>query len=430
MSPTIAIGQNQLNEQARWIAGMRLATDGQRLSAALLQVHGTGLAVQPQLAATETAVMSDSFTRAWAHLASGVAVSGGSISTEVGLPDLWALSKELANSQIELVAQLLARHKQATLNLLAVGLADPGMWLMDNRCPLAYHALSDPMRFAELTGFNVVSAFAARDLQSGGLGGPVEALPLWILLRDTRRNRLLIDLGGTTRVLWLPRYQDAHVPPDLVALETGPGTRLLDRLTDYLTGGTLSQDSGGRLAVQGQLVPELLERLLAECDHSAPPPCWHPYGRPVEPDLRVVMQHRGTASTGDLLCTVTHFVAGSVAQALQRYVPGAAQADQIFLCGGGQQNGLLLQALQQRLPQAPWKRLEDVGLATEALDASSIAVLTCLCLDQTPGNLPAVTGAEVSRVLGQITPGSPRNWHRLLRRAGLIAAQMPLRSAA
>jgi len=74
--------------------------------------------------------------------------------------------------------------------------------------------------------------------------------------------------------------------------------------------------------------------------------------------------------------------------------------------------------------------LEQLRIAPAALVAARAAVLGQLHLDQTPGNLPAATGAQTSRVLGRLTPGSLPAWHRLVRElAAASPSVMPLRSA-
>ena len=65
-----------------------------------------------------------------------------------------------------------------------------------------------------------------------------------------------------------------------------------------------------------------------------------------------------------------------------------------------------------------------------AASAFAAALLGLMHLDQTPGNSPSVTGVDVARVLGRLTPGSPQNHQRLLMHLGAaVPAVRPLRSA-
>jgi len=91
---------------------------------------------------------------------------------------------------------------------------------------------------------------------------------------------------------------------------------------------------------------------------------------------------------------------------------------------------LLLREVAAKFPGIPLRRAREVGVAWEAVDAAAGALLALLHLDQVPANPPEVTGAEVARVLGRLTPGSPQSWQRLLAElTGCRPAVRPLRSA-
>ena len=98
-----------------------------------------------------------------------------------------------------------------------------------------YLALCDAARLAESTGMNVVYAFPARDLALGGRGGPITAVAEWMLLRSQLRNRVLLDLGRTTRLTYLPAASTDRAETKVVSFEVGPGTAILDMLVERLT---------------------------------------------------------------------------------------------------------------------------------------------------------------------------------------------------
>jgi 1,6-anhydro-N-acetylmuramate kinase len=58
---------------------------------------------------------------------------------------------------------------------------------------------------------------------------------------------------------------------------------------------------------------------------------------------------------------------------------------------------------------------ETIGIRGETLPAACAAMLAMLHIDQTPANLPYLTGATAERVLGRLTPGNAFAWNRLLR---------------
>ena len=161
-------------------------------------------------------------------------------------------------------------------------------------------------------------------------------------------------------------------------------------------------------------------------------PRWHPHGVRPERFLTEALQMAVDRqwSIRDLLCSATHFLAETVAQAVRRRLPADAPISEMVLTGGGQQNGMLLHEIATRLPQIPPVRIAELGWDGQQLEAASVAMLALMFLDQVPANPTAVTGAEVSRVLGRITPGSPQNWQRLLQKlTGNHSVVRPLRSA-
>ena len=101
----------------------------------------------------------------------------------------------------------------------------------------------------------------------------------------------------------------------------------------------------------------------------------------------------------------------------------------IIVTGGGEQNGMLLREIARRT-EAPLCRIADLGIPSEAFESACVGILVLLYVDQVPANRTSVTRADVPRLLGRLTPGSPQNWQRLLQTcAGSGTSVRPLRSA-
>ena len=84
---------------------------------------------------------------------------------------------------------------------------------------------------------NILDAFPARDLALGGQGGPVTAVAEWILLRSQLRHRVLVDLGRTVRMSYLPAASADRAESKILSFEVGPGMALLDALAARLSEG-------------------------------------------------------------------------------------------------------------------------------------------------------------------------------------------------
>ena len=400
----------------REVIGVSVATDGTRATAVLAGIVVGGLACRSHLIVSATTNLPDEVTDRVRRL---------SADRDIAPDQLAWLSRRLAEIEIALVSEVAAVAE--TDKLLAMGVHDPGVWQLEGGTPQSWFGLSDAARLAEATGLNVIDAFPARDLAKGGFGGPIDALAQWVLLRDDRKTRVLLDLGRTSRVTYLPA--DAS---DVLAMDAGPGMALADRLTTQLTEGKHSFDPGGRLAVQGRQIAELSQALLASTYFEQALPRWHPHGVSsdwfFDESIRAALE--AGRSMNDLLCTATHLVAESVVRTLEERLPRSPPVDEYVLTGGGMKNGLLLRELTRLLSGVPCRPIAELGVAAELLDAASIAVLTHLHLDQVPATNTLITGTAAPRVLGRLTAGTPQNWQRLLSQlASKVPATMSLRSA-
>jgi anhydro-N-acetylmuramic acid kinase len=266
---------------------------------------------------------------------------------------------------------------------------------------------------AERTGLTTVSDFRARDLAVGGHGLPLSALVDYLLFRHAEENRALIHLGSAARVVYLPA---GGRPVEVIGFEAGPCSLFLDSIMQRATGGREEYDAGGKNGVQGRCLEPLLQRWLA-----------HPYlqRRPPKALLRqtfgddflaqtVQTARQLDASLHDLVCTATHFVARGITSALARFLPAERSVQRVLLSGGGVRNGFLWHLLEQQLTGIPLEKTDRHGVPSDARKAIESALLAAFTVDGVPANLPAVTGAAGSRLLGSLTPGSSANWARCL----------------
>jgi anhydro-N-acetylmuramic acid kinase len=273
--------------------------------------------------------------------------------------------------------------------------------------------LGMPAVIAERCGVTVVSDFHARDLAAGGQGTSLAALADRLLFADPTQNRLLLHLGGFARVVYLPA---AGRPGETVGFEACPCNHLLDALIRQLTGSKETHDAGGKRAVQGRCLADLLNAWLAHpALHRRPPRSLPRAAFGDEFAAAAVAQIRQMdGSLHDLLCTATHFVARGIVQAVRRFLPAGGKFDRVLLSGGGVRNGFLWQLLSQQLAGCPMARTDEVGIPAESRKAAAYGVLAALTLDGVPGSVPGATGAAGSRLLGSLTPGSSSNWARCL----------------
>jgi anhydro-N-acetylmuramic acid kinase len=78
--------------------------------------------------------------------------------------------------------------------------------------------------------------------------------------------------------------------------------------------------------------------------------------------------------------------------------------DEIYLCGGGAHNALLVDSLQTSIHAVPVHTTKKLNIDVDWVEAVAFAWLAKQTLDNKPSNLPAVTGAKGLRVLGAVYP--------------------------
>ena len=103
----------------------------------------------------------------------------------------------------------------------------------------------------------------------------------------------------------------------------------------------------------------------------------------------------------DVQATLAALTAQSVAEAL---LHAMSSVSTLIVCGGGARNTDLLRRLQQALPGVSLELSDRCGIPAEQVEAAAFAWLAQQTIHGLPGNLPEVTGAAGSRVLGAIYP--------------------------
>jgi anhydro-N-acetylmuramic acid kinase len=387
----------------RWFIGMSSGSSLSGIDAALVRVEGTGLDMR--LECGPDAFLHFPFTREMRDLLMRV-TSGEPMPLErVGM-----LHRVLGETFSAAIFRLLDQTRFPREHVLALGFPGQTVWHdPDARFPTTL-ALGMASAVAEGTGITTLGDFRSRDVVVGGKGYPLTPLVDAMLFRDRREHRVLVDLGGFATIVSLQPGKD---PWDVAAFQAAPCSMILDRLVHRLTQGREPFDAGGKHAVQGRCLDALLAKWLEHPALQQRPPrtfAADDYGDAFL--TRAIEMAQGSAQPiHDLLCTATHFVARAIVDALRRYVPAA---DRVLLSGGGVRNGFLWRLLEDNLAPIPLERIDPYGIPAEARKAVAFAGLAALTLDGVPVNLPGVTGAGGSRLLGSFTPGSRENWARCL----------------
>ena len=101
----------------------------------------------------------------------------------------------------------------------------------------------------------------------------------------------------------------------------------------------------------------------------------------------------------DVARTLVELSAQSIYNALLK---DCSEVSNAYLCGGGARNILLKKRLQSLLTHTTVETTDALGIGVDWVEAIAFSWLAKQCLNQKTANLPLVTGAKGSRILGAI----------------------------
>ena len=243
---------------------------------------------------------------------------------------------------------------------------------------------------AELTGITVVSDFRSRDIAAGGQGAPLVPAFHKAVFADKSVNRAIINIGGIANITYL-----AH-SGETFGFDSGPGNMLLDAwIKQHLE---LDFDANGDWAKTGSIIMPLLAEMLEDSYFSLLPP--KSTGRDLfnEKWLSRLINNQNY-QPNDIAHTLVALSAHSIHDALKQY---CGTVDEVYLCGGGAKNGLMIQHLKYLLGDIKLSNIDELGIGIDWAEAIAFAWLAKQCLHHKTANLAEVTGARGPRILGAI----------------------------
>jgi anhydro-N-acetylmuramic acid kinase len=270
--------------------------------------------------------------------------------------------------------------------------------------------LGESAVIAAATGVPVVADFRPMDIAVGGEGAPLAPLAHLWMFADTRRGRVIQNIGGIGNATFIPAGAQL-VNPDLIAFDTGPGTMLIDAAACRLSRGRMRMDRGGARARRGRVNGAMLAEMLHHQFFIRRPPKStgrEEFGEGYFERVTRMARRRGVRGD-DLIATLTALTAHSIARAVRRFIMPRGRVDQLIATGGGARNPALLAMLAVELPELEVTTAMSGGVDGDALEAAAFAILGYRMLRGQAGNIPSVTGARMPAVLGKLTlPPSPR----------------------
>jgi anhydro-N-acetylmuramic acid kinase len=383
-----------------YVVGLMSGTSGDAVDAALVEIRGSGHALKVTLRAfVACAYPADLQQRILAVSARGTVSEICHLNVVLGEWFARAALRVIEQAGLKPDAvDLIGSHGQ-TIHHRPTAVKEPGIGVVRSTLQIA-----EPAVIAERTGITTVANFRPRDMAAGGQGAPLTPYVHYVLLRDAKRSRLIVNLGGISNATYLPAGKGLDA---VQAFDTGPGNMVIDGLVRRLTKGQATIDRGGRLAAKGTVGVSLLALLLSHPYLRRPPP--KSTGREEFGDAFVerllASRTARRLNAEDLLATCTLFTAITVGSA-RKWLNGPV--DEVIVGGGGVRNRTLMGYLSSVFSPVPVRPLDRVGWDSRAFEALAFAVLAYQTVHGECANVPSVTGASRPVILGATVPGGRR----------------------
>ena len=258
---------------------------------------------------------------------------------------------------------------------------------------------------AATLGIPVVSNFRPADMLAGGQGAPLVPLLDYVLFANSKRGRVLQNIGGIANLTAIPVGAGAD---KVIAFDNGPGNMVIDVLAQKLCQKRF--DRNGAIAAEGTVIEPVLARALRNPYFQLNPPRTagrEQFGREYAAKFLAACQ-RHSDKPEDALATATALTAETIAQSYKRFCKSkmkSANGVDYIVSGGGARNRTLMAMLTRRLEPLGCELAasEEFGLPAEAKEAAAFALLAWQTWHHLPGNVPAATGARRPVILGQVT---------------------------
>ena len=289
------------------------------------------------------------------------------------------------------VNNLLASAKVKAANIRAIGSHGQTIWHQPTGDNPFSQQIGNPNIIAQLTGITTVADFRQRDMAVGGQGAPLAPLLHRQVFQSRSVDRAVINIGGIANVTLLPTNGAC------LAFDSGPGNMLMD----YWIGKHQKKrfDKNGEWASTGSGNKELLARFLNDSYFELCPPKstgrelfsgpWlerklEEFGQPIEPvDVQATL----------IDCTVESIV---------NAVSGLFSPEEIYVCGGGTHNEVLMSKLKSAMPYAKVFTTSQLRIDPDWVEAISFAWMAKQTIEGNKVDTSAFTGASEPVVLGGV----------------------------
>lgn len=266
--------------------------------------------------------------------------------------------------------------------------------------PNATLQIGDGDHIAVETGIITISDFRQKHIAAGGEGAPLAVYGDYLIFSKEGENRIMLNIGGIANFTFLSGDLDAS---KVFSTDVGPGNTMMDAFVQTNYPGTYF-DSGAALALQGIVNEQLLVALKNNSFFNTVFP------KTIGPELfnmsylKNAQLNSSTESLSpvDVMATLNRFSADMIVDSINRTI--SPDVDYVlYVSGGGMHNPLLVENIQQQLPNHPIYSTNELSINPDAKEAVLFALLANECvagghhkMGEKRAGIPNVTMGKIS----------------------------------
>ncbi len=259
--------------------------------------------------------------------------------------------------------------------------------------------IGDPSVIAKLTGVLTIGDFRTGDVALGGQGAPLVPYFDYLMFHSDKNNRALLNIGGISNITVLDKKGTAS---SVIAFDTGSGNMLIDLLVKKYF--NVDFDANGKIAFSGKINNECFNELKKRdkfIEKKIPKSTGREYyGAEF---LSPLLKKFRSVPKEDLLAAVTDFTAYGIYRNYEKFIHNETEISELFVSGGGAKNTFVMNSLKNYFGNSvEVKNVNHLGVSSDAKEAICFAVLANETLAGNSSNIPRVTGALKTTILGKI----------------------------
>ncbi|MFK8021632.1 MAG: anhydro-N-acetylmuramic acid kinase [Pseudomonadales bacterium] len=308
---------------------------------------------------------------------------------------LMLMDSELGKLSAECVNRLLSNNNLAPASIKAIG--SHGQTVRHVPPPRSKSAsmlagqtlqIGDPNTIAALTGIPVVADFRRANMAHGGQGAPLAPAFHQAAFGHGRRCAV-VNIGGMANITVLGLDQ-------IIGFDCGPGNALMDAWT--LRHLNKPYDKAGQWAASGSVHQPLLRKLLAHEFFALAAPKSTGREQFNQNWLQNQLDSFGKLSAADVQTTLLELTATSICECVDQ----SWQLDELFVCGGGANNTVLLERIAALRPELSVHTSAKLGIDPELVECCAFAWFAQQTLARRTIAFKDFTGANKDSVAGGV----------------------------